>query len=347
MGVNIALFDDLDAVAEDSCGALAREAQPWMFDRLDWFRLVRDHTPPEGKPLIIRAKNGQASAWLFIAVNRGNALALSNWYCLRYGPVVVGPDGAAAIDELARSLRRAGVSRIFFSPIGADDPLPAALKRHGWLTRLSQANVNWRIRTSGMTFEDYWASRPSRLRNTAKRRAKVAKLDLIVRHIFDAKAWEDYESVYNASWKPAEGSPALMRKLAEAEGAAGTLRLGLAYHEGEPVAAQLWTVEHGVATIHKLAYREDAKHLSPGTVLSMEMFRRAIDEDKAEMIDFGIGNDGYKKDWMEEAVPLYALTAYDLRSVRGLAGIGRSAAGKLVRRVRSLYAAPQRGNQGE
>lgn len=347
MAVQVEVFDDLDEVARDAGGALAREARPWMFDRLDWFRLVQDFTPPSGRPLVVRARNGQASAWLFVSVSGGAARALSNWYCLRYGPVVDGADGAAAVGELVRGLRKAGVGKIFLSPIGEDDPLPAALKHQGWFTRRSQSSVNWRIRTGGMSFEQYWAARPSRLRNTAKRRAKAAKFDLVVHHAFDAEAWADYETVYNASWKPSEGSPALMRKLAEAEGAAGTLRLGLAYHEGQPVAAQLWVVEHGIATIHKLAYREDARHLSPGTVLSVEMFRRAIDEDRAEMIDFGIGDDGYKKDWMEEAVPLYALTAFDLRSFRGLAGLGRFVAGKLVQRVRSLYPAPQRESQGE
>ena len=347
MSVQVELFDDLDAAGLDAGGALSREARPWMFDRLDWFRLVHDFTPPEGRPLVIRARNGKASAWLFVAVDGGSALALSNWYCLRYGPVIDGPDGTAAVEELARGLRKAGVARIFFSPIGEDDPLPAALRRKGWLTRLSKSNVNWSIRTAGLTFEEYWAARPSRLRNTAKRRAKAARLDLVIHRSFDAKAWEDYESVYNASWKPAEGSPELMRRLAEQEGAAGTLRLGLAYHDGKAVAAQLWVVEHGIAIIHKLAYREDSREMSPGTVLSMEMFRSAIDDDKAEVIDFGIGNDGYKKDWMSDARPLYALTAYDLLSPRGLAGIVRSAVSKLVGRVRSGYAAPQQGLQGE
>ena len=72
-------------------------------------------------------------------------------------------------------------------------------------------------------------------------------------------AWADYEAVYAASWKPEEGSPAFLRALAEQEGAAGTLRLGIARRGGRPVAAQLWTVESGVATIHKLAYVEDER----------------------------------------------------------------------------------------
>lgn len=343
MAAGVELFDDLDAAARDAGGALTRQARPWMFDRIDWFKLVRDFTPPAGKPLVIRARNGRATAWLFTAVAGGSARALSNWYCLRYGPVVEGSDGAAAVDALVEGLRKAGVSQLQFSPVGADDPLPAALKRQGWVTARNQSTVSWRIRTSGMTFADYWAGRPSRLRNTVKRRSKAARLDLIVHHEFDAKAWEDYESVYRASWKPAEGSPELMRRLAEVEGAAGTLRLGLAYHEGQPVAAQLWIVENKLATIHKLSYREDAKHLSPGSILSMEMFRSAIDEDQVDMIDFGIGDDGYKKDWMAECVPLYALRAYDLRSLNGIAGLAGWMASKLVAKARSLYAARRQG----
>jgi hypothetical protein len=189
------------------------------------------------------------------------------------------------------------------------------------------------VRTAGLSFEDYWAARPSRLRNTAKRRAKAAALDIRCLDRFDEAAWTDYESVYQASWKPTEGSPPLMRDLAKAEGAAGTLRLGLAYREGVPVAAQLWTVEGGRATIHKLAYREDCKQHSPGTLLSAEMFRHVIDRDRPEIIDFGLGDDPYKRDWMDEAEPLFTLQAFDPLSVRGLIALGKRAAGKLVRRA--------------
>ena len=335
MSAQVELFDDLDAVERDAAGALSRERRPWTFERLDWFRLVHDFTPPPGKLLALRARNGKANAWLFLGAESGRARAYSNWYCLRFGPIVDGKDGAAAVDELARGLRLGGIAELSVSPIAEDDPLGPALKRQGWMTRRAQSSVSWRIRVKHMSFEQYWAARPSRLRNTAKRRSKTAGLELRVHHRFDPAAWADYENVYENSWKPAEGSPELMRQFAEAEGKAGTLRLGLAYRDDKPVAAQLWTVEHGVATIHKLAYREDAKHYSPGTVLSVEMFRRAIDEDEVDLIDFGIGNDPYKADWMDEAEPLYALTAYDMRSLNGLAAAARAAVSMLVRKLRS------------
>ena len=336
MPVDLQLFVDLDAAARDAGNALNREARPWLFDRIDWFRLVQDHTPPVGKPLIIRARKDGAAAWLFLAEDRGNALALSNWYCLRTGPVLDRVNGTAPpVEDLGRGLRQAGVTRLYMSPIGGEDPLPAALRRRGWAVARSKINVSWRTRTEGLSFAEYWESRPSRLRNTARRKARTPGLEIVLHDRFDARAWEDYEAVYKSSWKPPEGSPALMREFAEREGEAGTLRLGLAYLNGRPVASQLWVVENGIATIHKLAYAEDAKQHSPGTVLSMEMFRRAIDVDKVAMIDFGIGDDAYKAEWMTECEPLYALTAYDLTRPRGLAGAARAALSKLVPRRRS------------
>jgi len=85
------------------------------------------------------------------------------------------------------------------------------------------------------------------------------------------------------------------------------MAMGLACADGVPVAAQFWTVENGTAFIHKLAHLESAKPLSPGTTLSAALFRRVIDEDKVALVDFGTGNDGYKRDWMEEVRPRYRL----------------------------------------
>jgi hypothetical protein len=185
--------------------------------------------------------------------------------------------------------------------------------------------------TAGMDFAAYWAGRPSPLRHTAERKAKAAALEIKVHTHFDTDAWADYETVYRASWKPAEGSPEFLRALAEMEGAVGTLRVGIARKGNTPVAAQLWLVEDGVATIHKLAYAEEAQPLSPGTVLSMAMVRHALDVDRVEAIDFGLGDEAYKADWIDSARPIHRLVAYDLRSLRGLASVSRAAASKLVR----------------
>jgi len=101
------------------------------------------------------------------------------------------------------------------------------------------------------------------------------------------------------------------------------------------VAAQLWLVEDGVATIHKLAYAEEAKAMSPGTVLGMEMFRRAIDQDRVREIDYGTGDDAYKRDWMDERRQLWRLVACNPRTPRGMATVVRHKTSALVGRLRT------------
>lgn len=329
---NVILFDNLDAVELDAGRALDRRSQRSMFDRLEWFRLAARHSL-EGEPLVIKARRGTAQCWMFLSRRGSFADALSNWYCLRYAPVTDGCEQTEPpLADLADGLLKARVSHLFLSPIAEDDPLPLALRRKGWLIRREQTNVSWRIETRGLSFTEYWESRPSRLRNTAHRKRKRAGLELVVLKRFDAGAWADLEAVFEASWKPREGSPHLIRELAQQESDAGSLRLGLAYKDGFAVAAQIWTIENGVATIHSLAYREDAKELSAGTILSMEMFRRALDEEHVDMIDFGVGDDGYKREWMSHSVPLYSLSAYYPFRASGLAGLARAAGRKLLRR---------------
>jgi len=328
--VNIALFDDLDAVAADAAGALDRARQPSLYARLDWFRLLHAYCPPEGQLTVLRGEREGRKTWLFLAIAQGTARAYGAWYSLRYA--APGDSQADVMTSLARNLRERGIARVSLAPVEDPAPLRDAFRRAGWAVFVSAKTGNWRVRTEGQDFSAYWARRPGQLRSTAKRKAKAAGLDIRIHDRFDAEAWADYEAVYRASWKPEEGSFGFLRALAEQEGAAGALRLGLAYKDGRPIAAQLWTVENGEATIHKLAYVEDAKALSPGTILGEAMFRRAIDQDRVRVIDYGTGDDAYKRDWMEERHMLWQVDAYDWRRPQGLAGAARALVGRLFNR---------------
>jgi hypothetical protein len=331
--VNIALFDDLDAVAADAAGALDRDRQPSLYSRLDWFRLIHDHCPPAGRLAVLRGRDGDRQAWLFLAADGREARAYAAWYSLRFDGVgAVKSDVMTAVAEAAR---KRGFDRVELAPVEEPEPLRSAFGKAGWKVFVTPKTGNWRIDTAGMDFEAYWAARPAQLRNTAKRRGKSAGLEIEIYDRFDPRAWAEYEAVYLASWKPEEGSFPFLRALAEREGAAGTLRLGVARKDGQPVAVQLWLVEHGEATIHKLAYAEHAKAMSPGTLLGMAMFRRALDTDRVCVIDYGTGDDAYKKDWMAERRVLWRIAAFNPRTLRGLLGAARAAASALVARVRS------------
>jgi hypothetical protein len=162
-----------------------------------------------------------------------------------------------------------------------------------------------------MDHDRWWASRPGALRSTVQRKAKKGVVDIELSTRFDAANWDAYEDIYAASWKPEEGDPALLRAFAEAESARGTFRMGLARIEGAPVAAQFWTVEDGTAFIHKLAHVEDSLKASPGTLLSAALFRHAIEVDGVKRVDFGTGNDAYKRDWMNRHEPLWRIEAFN------------------------------------
>jgi hypothetical protein len=159
------------------------------------------------------------------------------------------------------------------------------------------------------------------LRTTLKR--KAAKVSVEILEQFEPEAWAAYEAIYAASWKPEEGAPQFLRHFAEAEGAAGRLRLGLARANGQVVAAQFWTVEGGTAWIHKLAHLPDATGLSPGTVLTAALVEQAIDRDRVATIDFGTGNDPYKRDWMEVVRPRYRIDALNRANPRAWPHLAR------------------------
>jgi Acetyltransferase (GNAT) domain len=326
MWVKGELFDDFDAAANVARGALDRAEQLNMFDRLEWFKTLWHHCPPGKAPLIARARAENCDTWLFLArTEERSAISLGNWYSLAFRPIFSGQPSDAlqrgALTAIARRLS-AGLTTITLSPVPEDDGtadlIVSAFAKGGWTGFKKPKTGSWITRIEGKSFADYWAERPGEVRNTHDRKLKKFGVTTQIFTQFDEAAWAEYESIYGDSWKGEEGSPSFLRALAEMEGAAGTLRLGIARHEGEAIAAQLWTIENGRAIIHKLAYREDKGEMSAGTILSAAMFRHAIDIDTVKIIDYGTGDDRYKQSWMTERQQLSVLTFHNPKTPSGL-----------------------------
>ncbi|GAB5347435.1 GNAT family N-acetyltransferase [Alteriqipengyuania sp. 357] len=280
------------------------------FDRVEWFALLA-----EARPGAFRAETAQNGAVAGMALHRvdGRIESLRNWYSFTWRPAApAGIEGDALLERLARDLKREA-ARVTLSPLPDEDGsatrLERAFRRAGWAVALTRCDENHVLPVNGRSFADYWDSRPGRLRTTLKRKARKVEVE-IVEH-FDASLWDAYETIYAESWKPREDEGELLRRFANAEGAAGRIRLGVARAEGTPVAAQFWTVEDGVAYIHKLAHLESAKPISPGTTLSAALFEHVIDRDRVHLVDFGTGSDAYKADWMEQVRPRFRLDALD------------------------------------
>lgn len=324
------LLTDLGDAGIDPAGHLSAAHQPGPFDRLDWFRRVAQFRPDD-LPLVARVRSEGSIAWLFLArAPGGEADALANWYSFAVRPVFAGETDDqhkfALIVAAARRLKaaRPAIPSVTLAPVpendGSAELLQRAFRKAGWLAFARETSTSWTIELEGKDFNQYWAERPGQLRSTFKRKSGKAAFQTEVLTSFDAAAWAEYEAVYEGSWKPVEGAPGFLEDWARAEGAAGRLRLGLCRLDGRVVAAQFWTVDGATAFIHKLAYLEEMREYSPGTVMSEAMFRHAIDRDKVSRIDFGTGDDSYKADWMGERGRLFRLELYNPRTLKGLAG---------------------------
>jgi Acetyltransferase (GNAT) domain len=326
--------------AVDPKHLLAQNAGQPPFNRLDWFERVVAHWHGECRPLIAHAWNEGHQCWLFLAQSQGGQLqALSNWYSMAVRPIFSGETDPTLLVALARRLKSAkSVSpMITLHPVpradGSSDLVLSCFRKAGWIALRHQSSTSWTATISGKSFDAWWAERPGQLRSTFQRKSKKSGITTEILTAFEEGAWQSYESVYGESWKTAEGSPAFLRDMAEAEGKIGGLRLGLARLDGAVVAAQFWTVTNGIAYIHKLAHREEYRDLSPGTILSEALFRHVIDVDKVAKIDFGTGNDTYKADWMDRSDPLDTIRLFKKNALSGLIGAARARISALVRRT--------------
>lgn len=308
-------------------------SQPGPFDRMEWFELLASGGI---SPLLVDAREGEEII-AFPLTRRDSGLEpLINWYSFIWRPAIrCEADCAPLLLAIAKDLRRHS-HRVTLWPLPDEDGtasrLEQAFRGANWRVQRSQCDHNHVLVVNGCSFAEYWASRPGQMRTTLKRKAKKVEVEILKR--FDPAAWAAYEHIYANSWKPEEGNPALLRQFAEAEGVAGRIRLGIARHEGTPVAAQFWTVENDTAYIHKLAHLEEYKPLSAGTTLSAALFEHVIDRDKVSLVDFGTGNDPYKADWMEADRPRFRLDCLDVSQRRAWPVLVRRLAGRVARTLR-------------
>jgi hypothetical protein len=301
-----------------AAGVLDREAQLSLFDRLEWLETLHRMALRDRVPFLLRASDGEAELWLpLMQAGRGHYASLANWYNFHWRPVFAGARDEVTKLALLREVAmqaKAQASRLTLSPLPDEDHsatlIANAFQQAGWSVFREECDENHYLDVKGRSFDAYWEGRPSRLKNTVKRKGKSGAVTIRIEREFKPDSWADYERVYARSWKPHEGNPDFLRRLAEQESVAGALRLGVAYIEGQPVAAQFWTVENGTALIHKLAHDERHMAASPGTLLSAALFQHVIDVDRVDVIDFGTGNDAYKAEWMEAVRPRYRLELF-------------------------------------
>jgi len=246
-----------------------------------------------------------------------NFLSLKHRYSTHYSLLLADEDQRQVLACLVEGLGRLPVRSLLLEPVAHNDNRLLGMQQNmesaGYACEYLFRSYNWIYRVQGQTFKEYMAERPARLRNTISRKKRKLERE----HDLEMRLYKgdevpsamlDYYAVYTASWKANEQYVNFLDGMVTGFSKAGWSRLGVMYINGQAVAAQLWFVLRGKASIFRLAYDEAWKPYSPGSILTSFLMEYVIDTDKVDEIDFLTGNDAYKQDWMSDRRERFALS---------------------------------------
>jgi hypothetical protein len=323
------------------------QAEAASFDLgLDWFRhLAATAMKPSTETflyVVSDTTNDKPIAALPVRRDCGEKrlFSLTNYYTSLYAPLVQSDIAEHALDVLFETiLQKDACSSIALSPMASGQPLFAmtiySLRKVGWLAFDYFCFGNWFLPVGGRSYDQYFQDLPPRLRNTIQRKSKQffghagGRLEVITGGDSIEPTIAAYNKIYHSSWKKPEPFPDFIPGLIRLYASKGQLRLGIAYINEEPVAAQIWIVSHGRAAIYKLAYDTNYTNLSVGSILTNHLMQHVIDVDRVREIDYLIGDEPYKQDWMSHRRERWGIVAYNPRTLRGMAG----AANEISRRA--------------
>lgn len=274
--------------------------------------------------------------------------ALSTFYFSVYTPWFdrADPPSVVELAELIRVVRADsdGAATWHFGPMDPElvsySLLMSALRRAGLFAFSFFRFGNWYQPCTA--WAQYWSERPTRLKNTVQRKRR--RLELAggrLQILTDPgpaleQAIAGYLLVYAKSWKTPEPFPSFVPDLIRTAAARGWLRMGIVWMGDQAVAAQLWFVFSGRAQIFKLAYDERFKYLSAGSILTATLMQHVFEHDRVSEVDYLLGDDRYKRDWMSARRERWGIQAYDARRWRGLLGLLRELSGRGVKRMLQL-----------
>ena len=313
------------------------------FDLSDiWLETFTSHIFP-GNKIILSSFTGNRSTdyWQYRYYKKPNVgrlkataiLPVANYYTA-YNYPLYSKGGIKLYNHFYDELSRHYWDFLDFGPIPDDSTIVNeiinAAKNRGLFCETYYQHTNWYLLLNSRSFEEYVTSLPKRVRNTIKRKGSklnaTPSAELIIYSGTDAeKHIEQFQEVYEKSWKSEEGHPEFITDIMVQFAKLGWIRLGFVYLDGIPIASQFWIVKDDTAFIYKLAYVEGFEKLSAGTLLTYKLMEQVIKHDNVKRVDFLTGNDRYKKEWMSHCRELWGVRVYN-RTTKGLllAGIAKT-----------------------
>lgn len=302
-----------------------------------------------GQPVfyVLRRKKTPIIAFPIILIIKGKLNSkihsLSNYYTSLYAPSL---DPSATVDDLKVLLshikgEHPDIHTIQLAPMELTSPttnmLCEALCDAGFITYKYFCFKNWFLKVE-QSWTDYFSSREHRILNTLKRTGKkLAQQGGMLEIVSDGpelvQALADYQQVYLASWKNPEPFADFIPGFARVCKVRGWLRIGIARLYGHPIAAQIWIVNKGRASIFKLAYDKNYRTYSAGTQLTAKLLQHVFEVDHATYVDYLQGDDAYKKSWMSNCCDRIGIVAYNPRTLLGGALIIKEKARRITKKI--------------
>lgn len=365
MTYRVSILEDFAQLALRAPSLTAAGPQQDAFACFGWYRNLYDSALAcecRAKLFLVESAAGESVACLpLMAPLRRSSYfgprtlsSMANYYSCLFGPIESDnvPNAAEMYHSLARAIK--GVHPSFdvvdIHPTDAASRfhlmMRDAFTREGFLISEYFCFGNWYLPVMGRTFSQYFASRPSALRNTIVRKEKALRrlddLAIAVERESGAdleRAIADFNLIYSRSWKKPESFPDFIPGLCRFLARYGWLRLGVLRLAGKAVAAQIWIVKDRRAMIYKLAYDEQYVKLSVGSVLTKTLFEHVLTTDDVDEIDYLSGDDVYKREWMTHRRERYGLIAFNRSTIRGLilaarhfgGAAGRAVVGRIAR----------------
>jgi CelD/BcsL family acetyltransferase involved in cellulose biosynthesis len=318
-----------------------------------WFKNLAETAlrPEQSAHVHVMRHKGQPTVALPVLAQRGpggqRITALATYYTSLFAPTAVPALQAKAWLQLVQHLLQSHppVVSIQLAPMDASTEsftaLQGALRAAGLRTHDYFCFGNWYLPVASDS-SSYLAQRPGDVRNTLRRQSKKftaagGQLLILSQAADAARAAALFTQVYDLSWKQPEPHPQFIPGLVRLCAEQGWLRMGLAVLDGQPIAAQLWMVAAGKASIFKLAYNPAHKQFSPGTLLTAHLMQQVIDSDHVTEVDYLTGDDAYKNQWMSQRRERRGLMAYNTANAAGWWLAQRHAWGQRLKPLRARW----------
>jgi hypothetical protein len=331
----VSILTSLEQLGAEDIAILSYENQRNFFKSIEWFACLTKSLSDDDISIKLyiasSSKDATQRCYLFCYIDgKKNILrSLCNFYTMEFSIIFSCPEcpKKELLHELFACMAKEIPANNFikleclYDETEETSLLYGALRASNFLATLYIYNETYFANVANKSFNEYYQNRPSTLINTIRRKEKKTRklYDLRVKIYtdYDEKALDDYINVYESSWKDSERYPNFIRNLCYSAAQLGTLRMGILYIDESPVAAQIWLLSGTKAVIYKLAYDQKFQNFSVGSILTKEIFEFVIKNDKLEEINYGLGSEGYKKDWMDNKKTLVGIDAFNLNTYRG------------------------------